>query len=129
MAKKISRFPFFSAAFLATMEPYEQIFLDFLMNSIGLKSQHLKHEAANMAKKIELLEISKRFKSYLIFFLSHTRILLFPESEKHVWILNLECLRKLLGEGLGSCSIEELQQIEQQLERSVSSIRARKVQY
>ncbi|RVX01118.1 MADS-box protein SOC1 [Vitis vinifera] len=88
-------FPFFSAAFLATMEPYEQIFLDFLMNSIGLKSQHLKHEAANMAKKIELLEISKR---------------------------------KLLGEGLGSCSIEELQQIEQQLERSVSSIRARKNQ-
>lgn len=72
MAKKISHFPFFSAAFLATMEPYEQIFLDFLMNSIGLKSQHLKHEAANMAKKIELLEISKRFKSYLIFFLSHT---------------------------------------------------------
>ncbi|CAK9163685.1 unnamed protein product [Ilex paraguariensis] len=48
-----------------------------------------------MAKKIELLEISKR---------------------------------KLLGEGLGSCTIEELQQIEKQLEGSVSSIRARKMQ-
>ncbi|XP_021611928.1 MADS-box protein SOC1 isoform X1 [Manihot esculenta] len=35
--------------------------------------------------------------------------------------------RKLLGEGLGACTIEELQQIEQQLERSVSNIRARKV--
>ncbi|KAG8653624.1 MADS-box protein SOC1 isoform X2 [Manihot esculenta] len=36
--------------------------------------------------------------------------------------------RKLLGEGLGACTIEELQQIEQQLERSVSNIRARKNQ-
>lgn len=36
--------------------------------------------------------------------------------------------RKLLGEGLGSCSLEELQQIEKQLERSVSTIRARKMQ-
>ncbi|KAJ7007564.1 MADS-box protein SOC1-like [Populus alba x Populus x berolinensis] len=34
--------------------------------------------------------------------------------------------RKLLGECLGSCTIEELQQIEQQLERSVGTIRARK---
>ncbi|PWA84975.1 AGAMOUS-like 14 [Artemisia annua] len=36
--------------------------------------------------------------------------------------------RKLLGEGLGSSNIEELQEIEQQLERSVSIIRARKMQ-
>ncbi|KAF2311117.1 hypothetical protein GH714_019588 [Hevea brasiliensis] len=36
--------------------------------------------------------------------------------------------RKLLGECLGSCTIEELQQIEQQLERSVSNVRARKNQ-
>ncbi|KAF7154480.1 hypothetical protein RHSIM_Rhsim01G0160500 [Rhododendron simsii] len=36
--------------------------------------------------------------------------------------------RKLLGEGLGLCTIEELQQIEQQLERSVSKVRARKMQ-
>jgi hypothetical protein len=32
-----------------------------------------------------------------------------------------------MGEGLGSCSMEELQQIEQQLEKSVSVVRARKV--
>jgi hypothetical protein len=56
--------------------------------------QNFEHETAGMAKKIELLEISKR---------------------------------KLLGEGLGTCTIEELQQIEQQLERSVCSIRARKM--
>lgn len=57
--------------------------------------QHLQHEAANMTKKIEVLEASKR---------------------------------NLLGEGLASCSFEELQDIEQQLERSVSKIRARKTQ-
>ncbi|KAG5088445.1 hypothetical protein JHK86_001057 [Glycine max] len=34
--------------------------------------------------------------------------------------------RKFLGEGLGACSIEELQWIEQQLERSLSNVRARK---
>ncbi|XP_012437632.1 MADS-box protein SOC1 isoform X2 [Gossypium raimondii] len=36
--------------------------------------------------------------------------------------------RKLLGENLGSCTLEELQEIEQQLEKSVSIIRARKTQ-
>ncbi|KAI5647320.1 hypothetical protein M9H77_33325 [Catharanthus roseus] len=36
--------------------------------------------------------------------------------------------RKLLGEGLTSCTLEELQQLEQQLEKSVSKIRARKMQ-
>ncbi|KAH1199636.1 MADS-box protein SOC1 [Glycine max] len=74
----------------------------------GLKcpfNYHLKQETANLMKKIELLEASKRFK-----------ILLFNPSSK------------LLGEGLGSCSLEELQQIEQQLERSVSNVRARKNQ-
>ncbi|RVW41170.1 MADS-box protein SOC1 [Vitis vinifera] len=81
-----------------TIERYQRHTKDVHTNNYKTTEhnmQHLKHEAANMAKKIELLEISKR---------------------------------KLLGEGLGSCSIEELQQIEQQLERSVSSIRARKNQ-
>ncbi|MED6183081.1 MADS-box protein soc1 [Stylosanthes scabra] len=36
--------------------------------------------------------------------------------------------RKLLGEGLGSCTLEELQQIEQQLEKSVTTVRAKKTQ-
>ncbi|XP_071707058.1 MADS-box protein SOC1-like [Rutidosis leptorrhynchoides] len=36
--------------------------------------------------------------------------------------------RELLGEGLESCTLEELQEIEQQLERSVCIIRARKMQ-
>ncbi|XP_013444986.2 MADS-box protein SOC1 [Medicago truncatula] len=34
--------------------------------------------------------------------------------------------RKLLGEGLGSCSIDELQKIEQQLEKSINKIRVKK---
>ncbi|PHT93428.1 MADS-box protein SOC1 [Capsicum annuum] len=36
--------------------------------------------------------------------------------------------RKFLGEGLQSCTLQEIQQIEKQLERSVSTIRARKTQ-
>uniref|UniRef100_A0A7C8ZSQ9 MADS-box domain-containing protein n=1 Tax=Opuntia streptacantha TaxID=393608 RepID=A0A7C8ZSQ9_OPUST len=36
--------------------------------------------------------------------------------------------RRLLGENLASCSLEELQQLENQLERSVSKVRARKNQ-
>ncbi|KAK4738712.1 hypothetical protein R3W88_002409 [Solanum pinnatisectum] len=36
--------------------------------------------------------------------------------------------RKLLGEGLGSRCLEEVQQIEKQLEQSVTTIRARKMQ-
>ncbi|KAL4364136.1 hypothetical protein GQ457_04G032140 [Hibiscus cannabinus] len=34
--------------------------------------------------------------------------------------------RKLLGESLGSCTLEELQQVEERLEKSVSSVKARK---
>lgn len=41
--------------------------------------------------------------------------------------LKFHSIRKLSGEGLGSCSIEELQEIEQKLERSIRSVRARKV--
>lgn len=41
-------------------------------------------------------------------------------------LYNCFAFRKLLGVGLGNCCIEELQRIEQQLELSVSIIRARK---
>ncbi|XP_014522952.1 MADS-box protein SOC1 [Vigna radiata var. radiata] len=63
--------------------------------SLEQNMQDLKQEAANMMKKIELLEAAKR---------------------------------KFLGEGLGSCSVEELLRIEQQLEKSISNVRARKLQ-
>ncbi|KAJ8450166.1 hypothetical protein Cgig2_033360 [Carnegiea gigantea] len=36
--------------------------------------------------------------------------------------------RRLLGENLASCTLEELQQLENQLERSVSKVRSRKSQ-
>ncbi|XP_073143102.1 MADS-box protein SOC1-like [Henckelia pumila] len=36
--------------------------------------------------------------------------------------------RKLLGENLGTCTIEELQQLERQLEHSVTNIRTKKMQ-
>ncbi|GMI99053.1 SUPPRESSOR OF OVEREXPRESSION OF CO 1, AGAMOUS-like 20 [Hibiscus trionum] len=54
------------------------------------------------------------------------------KSEAATMVKKIEDLevsrRKLLGEGLGSCTLEELQQIEQQLEKSMSIIRARKTQ-
>lgn len=37
--------------------------------------------------------------------------------------------RRLLGEGLDSCSVEELQCIENQLEKSLNKIRTRRVSY
>ncbi|XP_065864799.1 MADS-box protein SOC1 [Euphorbia lathyris] len=58
--------------------------------------QQLKIEAANMTKKIEHLEVSKK---------------------------------KLLGEGLASCNLEELTEIEKQLEKSVSSVKLRRDQF
>ncbi|KAM7491682.1 hypothetical protein LguiA_034603 [Lonicera macranthoides] len=57
--------------------------------------QHVKCETANMAKKIELLQVYQR---------------------------------KLLGQNLESCSREELDDIESQLQQSLRNIRARKVQ-
>ena len=106
--------------------------------------QHLKQETASMMKKIELLEISKRFVAiyfWFVFFFSFLKacIIVFLSSYlKQFLFFVFFCLfllwtwkwhRKLLGEGLGACSIEELQQIEQQLERSVNCIRARKVSF
>lgn len=42
-------------------------------------------------------------------------------------LLNFGYCRRLLGECLDSCSIEELQQIENELEQSLSNIRIQKV--
>lgn len=88
---------FASSSMHETIERYRKHTKDIKSNNPPMtqNTQHLKHETASLAKKIELLEVSKR---------------------------------KLLGEGLGSCSISELQQIEQQLEKSVCTVRARKMQ-
>ncbi|XVE73965.1 hypothetical protein DITRI_Ditri11bG0160600 [Diplodiscus trichospermus] len=88
-------YEFASSSMQQTIERYRGHTKDNRIKPNEENMQHLKTEAANMVKKIELLEVSKR---------------------------------KLLGEGLGSCTLEELQQIEQQLERSVISVRARKSQ-
>ncbi|XWS45987.1 hypothetical protein CRYUN_Cryun14cG0026300 [Craigia yunnanensis] len=88
-------YEFASSSTRETIERYMRHSMDNRTKPTEQNMQHLKTEAANMVKKIELLEASRR---------------------------------KLLGQGLGSCTLEELQQIEQQLERSVSSVRARKTQ-
>ncbi|XP_068634514.1 MADS-box protein SOC1-like [Aristolochia californica] len=88
-------YEFASSSMQKTIERYQRYSKDFNIHSKTVEQnvQHWKYEAEHMAKKIELLEASKR---------------------------------KLLGEGLGICSLEELQQIESQLERSLSNIRSRK---
>ncbi|XP_043698522.1 MADS-box protein SOC1-like isoform X2 [Telopea speciosissima] len=83
-----------------TIDRYQRLARDVQTNSKAIEQsvqslQNLKYEYANMEKKIELLEVSKR---------------------------------KLMGEDLGSCSIDELQQIENQLTQSLSNIRGRKTQ-
>ncbi|XP_068649814.1 MADS-box protein SOC1-like [Aristolochia californica] len=88
-------YEFASSSMQKTIERYQRYSKDVNVHNKMVEQNmlHWKYDAAHMAKKIELLEASKR---------------------------------KLLGEGLGTCSLEELQQIENQLERSLSNIRLRK---
>ncbi|CAA0820801.1 MADS-box protein SOC1 [Striga hermonthica] len=59
----------------------------------------------------------------------HTQHLKLEAASMMKKIEQLEASKgKLLGQGLGTCTIEELQQLERQLERSVNVIRARKMQ-
>lgn len=90
--------------------------------------QNLKHETASLMKKIELLEASKRF-NILNFYSSSQTVYKYihHNNKKKKLYVYYSSFRKLMGEGLGSCSLDELQQIEQQLEKSVSVVRARKV--
>ncbi|XP_039157722.1 MADS-box protein AGL42 isoform X3 [Eucalyptus grandis] len=87
----------FTSSMQKTIERYHQ----YAKEDTGKKASmeqymlHLKHEAADMSRKIELLEASKR---------------------------------KFLGQGLESCSVDELQEISVQLERSLSTIRVKKDQ-
>ncbi|XP_058225025.1 MADS-box protein SOC1 [Rhododendron vialii] len=90
-------YEFASSSMQETVQRYQRRIKEVQIDKtlVEQNMQHLKHEAADMSKKIEHLENAKR---------------------------------KLLGEGLGSCTFDELIQIEQQLEKSASTIRARKMQ-
>ncbi|XP_060203490.1 MADS-box protein AGL42-like isoform X2 [Lycium barbarum] len=92
-------YEFSSSNMQKTIERYRELAKETATvdENIGLKHhiEHLKHETAKMAKKIEILEASKR---------------------------------KMMGQGLGSCSMDELQEIDNKLERSLRNIKARKVQ-
>lgn len=89
-------YEFSSSNMQKTLERYlERVREERRGNEVEQHMQHLKHEAALIAKKIELLENSQR---------------------------------KLLGQNLGGCSLEELQDTENQLQRSLNNIRARKSQ-
>lgn len=90
-------YEFASSSMQETIQRYQRRIKEVQIDKtlVEQNMQYLKHEAADMSKKIEHLENAKR---------------------------------KLLGEGLGSCTFDELLQIEQQLEKSASTIRARKMQ-
>ncbi|KAK9276764.1 hypothetical protein L1049_006300 [Liquidambar formosana] len=91
-------FEFSSSSINKTIQRYQRYAKDRSISSKGAVEdniQHLKDEAVDMARKIELLEVAKR---------------------------------KLLGDGLELCSIDEIQQIENQLERGLRNVRARKYQ-
>ncbi|XVF73329.1 hypothetical protein PTKIN_Ptkin12aG0192800 [Pterospermum kingtungense] len=90
--------------------------------------------ASGITSEISLQQTIERYRR-------HTKDNVVKPTEKNVQHLKTEVSnmvkkiefleaskRKLLGEGLDSCTLQELQQIEQQLERSVSSIKARKAQ-
>ncbi|KAK9292218.1 hypothetical protein L1049_020180 [Liquidambar formosana] len=80
-----------------TIERYQKCVKEVRTNNTETEEymQQLKHETANMAKMMELLEVSQR---------------------------------KILGQELGSCSFQELEETEGQLERSLSKVKARKNQ-
>ncbi|XP_060211599.1 MADS-box protein AGL42-like isoform X3 [Lycium barbarum] len=90
-------YEFSSSSMQKTIDRYREYAKETLMNNnafeVEQRMKQLKEEAANMTKKIEILEISKR---------------------------------KLMGQGIGSCSMNELQEIDNQLERSLKNIRMRK---
>ncbi|KAK3447285.1 hypothetical protein EUGRSUZ_A02846 [Eucalyptus grandis] len=92
---------FMSSQAPSTMQKTIERYHQYAKEDTGKKASmeqymlHLKHEAADMSRKIELLEASKR---------------------------------KFLGQGLESCSVDELQEISVQLERSLSTIRVKKDQ-
>lgn len=90
-------YEFASSSVQKTIDRYQRHSKDVSINNKAVEQniQNWKYEAAQMAKKIDLLEHSKR---------------------------------KLLGEGLDSCSIEDLRHLENQLERSLRNVRGRKNQ-
>lgn len=91
--------------------------------------QQSKDETYALARKIEHLEISTRFwiqNIYEYFVINRNCRCLFTNI---FYFLKIHICRKMLGEGLDASSIEELQQLENQLDRSLMKIRAKKVTY
>ncbi|KAJ9147832.1 hypothetical protein P3X46_029949 [Hevea brasiliensis] len=90
-------YEFSSCSINKTIERYQKKAKDLgiSIKAVQENMQNGKEDSFSLAKKIELLEISKR---------------------------------KLLGDELEPCSIDELQQLENQLERSLTRIRTRKNQ-
>ncbi|KAG6532583.1 hypothetical protein ZIOFF_006432 [Zingiber officinale] len=94
-----------------------------------------RYEVANTSQKIEHLEAHKRF-----VYSASAHILLLAFDNRNIFLLkrrlvefkNLRltvCYRKILGENLESCCLEELHELETTIENSLRSIRARQARY
>ncbi|KAK8565870.1 hypothetical protein V6N13_020945 [Hibiscus sabdariffa] len=89
------------------------------------KDNRIKPTEENMEVKISLaFSFTKITHSKIKTDITHLKIEA-ENMQKEIELLEAS-RRKLLGESLGSCTLEELQQVEERLEKSVSSVRARK---
>ncbi|RWV95307.1 hypothetical protein GW17_00042069 [Ensete ventricosum] len=94
-----------------------------MQSTIERYREHLKEDTSSttMEQDAEVLTLFKSF--YSLIFCSDTVC----NQNKILWayINRIEC-RKLLGEKLESCSLEELHELEGTIEQSLRSIRGRK---
>lgn len=89
--------------------------------------QDLKNEVTVMVNRIELLQLHCRLASDI--FIPTTYVSKTIHDCKYTRERNIMHLRKLMGQDLGSCSVEELNEITIQIERSLTLIRSRKVTF
>ncbi|XP_040368161.1 MADS-box protein AGL42 [Rosa chinensis] len=106
-SQKNRLYEFSSSDMQKTIKKYQKHAKGALTNTTEVEQymQQLKHESADMAKKIETLEASQRFMTYF---------------DLH--------LMRLLGHDLDPCSAQEVNQMSSQLERSLRKVRERKDQ-
>ncbi|KAJ6955257.1 MADS-box protein SOC1-like [Populus alba x Populus x berolinensis] len=112
VASKVQIFVVLPPRYLETRNPFIWVESICVQETIERYQRHVKESNTNKQTSEQNVEQLKGEAASMI---------------KKIEILEVS-KRKLLGECLGSCTIEELQQIEQQLERSVGIIRARKNQ-
>ncbi|XP_054780254.1 MADS-box protein SOC1-like [Prosopis cineraria] len=92
------------------------------------KGKLCEFSSSNLRETIERYRSYTRDAQTATRYMEQSMQLLNEETEMMERVEHLEVSkRKLLGEGLGSCSLQELEEIQQQLQKSLRNVRARKV--